>query len=102
MCGIWAYFNKNSITSQEMTKKVLGFRSQVKKIRHRGPDWSGSYQAEEPKQIYIAHERLAINGVESGSQPIHNKELGLVLSVNGEIYNHVINDVDLKDMGYKY
>lgn len=102
MCGIWAYFNKNSITSQEMTKKVLGFRSQVKKIRHRGPDWSGSYQAPEPKQIYIAHERLAINGVESGSQPIHNKELGLVLSVNGEIYNHVLNDVDLKDMGYKY
>ncbi len=102
MCGIWAYFNKNSISSQEMTKKVLGFRSQVKKIRHRGPDWSGSYQAPEPKQIYIAHERLAINGVESGSQPIHNQELGLILSVNGEIYNHVLNDVDLKDMGYKY
>jgi asparagine synthase (glutamine-hydrolysing) len=102
MCGIWAYFNKNTINSQEMTKKVLGFRSQVKKIRHRGPDWSGSYQAPEPKQIYIAHERLAINGVASGSQPIHNTELGLILSVNGEIYNHVINDVDLKDMGYKY
>ena len=85
-----------------MTKKVLGFRSQVKKIRHRGPDWSGSYQAPEPHQVYIAHERLAINGVESGSQPMHNHELGLVLSVNGEIYNHIMNDVDLKDMGYTY
>ena len=102
MCGIWAYFNKNQINLQDMTKKVLGFRSQVKKIRHRGPDWSGSYQASEPMQIYIAHERLAINGVESGSQPMHNQELGLVLSVNGEIYNHLENDVDLKDMGYKY
>jgi asparagine synthase (glutamine-hydrolysing) len=102
MCGIWAYFNKQNIDSSEMTKKVMGFRSKVKTIRHRGPDWSGSYQAKEPKQIYIAHERLAINGVGSGSQPIHNTELGIILSVNGEIYNHIENDVELKDMGYKY
>ncbi len=102
MCGIWAYFNKQKIDSSEMTKKVMGFRSKVKTIRHRGPDWSGSYQEKEPKQIYIAHERLAINGVESGSQPIHNKDLGIILSVNGEIYNHVENDLELKDIGYKY
>jgi asparagine synthase (glutamine-hydrolysing) len=102
MCGIWAYFNKNNIEQSEMTKKVMGFRSKVKKIRHRGPDWSGSYQAPSPNQIYIAHERLAINGVESGSQPIQNTDLGLILSVNGEIYNHQTNDVDLKDMGYQY
>lgn len=102
MCGIWAYFNKNDIKSQDMTIKVLKFRSMVKKIRHRGPDWSGSFQAPEPKQIYIAHERLAINGVESGSQPIHNYEHNLILSVNGEIYNHLYNDVDLKDIGYQY
>jgi asparagine synthase (glutamine-hydrolysing) len=102
MCGIWAYFCKQNINGSEMTKKVTGFRSLVKKIRHRGPDWSGSFQAPEPNQIYIAHERLAINGVESGSQPIHNTELGLVLSVNGEIYNHVVNDTEMKGLGYKY
>jgi asparagine synthase (glutamine-hydrolysing) len=102
MCGIWAYLNKEDISSIEMMNKVLKFRSQVKKIRHRGPDWSGSYQALEPKQIYIAHERLAINGVESGSQPIHNLELGIVLSVNGEIYNHQDNDKNLKGKGYRY
>ncbi len=102
MCGIWAYFCKQNINGSEMTKKVTGFRSLVKKIRHRGPDWSGSFQAPEPNQIYIAHERLAINGVESGSQPIHNTELGLVLSVNGEIYNHVVNDTEMKGLGYQY
>jgi asparagine synthase (glutamine-hydrolysing) len=102
MCGIWAYFCKQNINGSEMTKKVTGFRSLVKKIRHRGPDWSGSFQAPEPNQIYIAHERLAINGVESGSQPIHNTELGLVLSVNGEIYNHVVNDAEMKSLGYQY
>jgi asparagine synthase (glutamine-hydrolysing) len=102
MCGIWAYLNKENISSVEMMNKVLKFRSLVKKIRHRGPDWSGSYQAPEPKQIYIAHERLAINGVESGSQPIHNVKLGIVLSVNGEIYNHKENDETLKANGYNY
>ncbi len=102
MCGIWAYFCKQNINGSEMTKKVTGFRSLVKKIRHRGPDWSGSFQAPEPNQIYIAHERLAINGVESGSQPIHNIELGLVLSVNGEIYNHVVNDREMKSLDYQY
>jgi len=102
MCGIWAYFNKSQISKEEMTSKVCGFRSLVKTIRHRGPDWSGSYQADYPKQIYIAHERLAINGLSSGSQPFINNQYGLVLSVNGEIYNHLLNDVDCKDMGYKY
>ncbi len=102
MCGIWAYLNKENISSVDMMNKVLKFRSLVKKIRHRGPDWSGSYQAIEPRQIYIAHERLAINGVESGSQPIHNLELGIVLSVNGEIYNHKENDEKLQLKGYSY
>ncbi len=31
-----------------------------KKIRHRGPDWSGCYSG---KQTLLAHERLAIVGV---------------------------------------
>ena len=31
-----------------------------KKIRHRGPDWSGCYSG---KQTILAHERLAIVGV---------------------------------------
>jgi asparagine synthase (glutamine-hydrolysing) len=102
MCGIWAYLNKEDISSNDMMNKVLKFRSLVKLIRHRGPDWSGSFQANEPKQVYIAHERLAINDVESGSQPIHNLELGIVLSVNGEIYNHMDNDKQLKEKGYNY
>ena len=105
MCGIWAYFSKENISNEEKSKKYSQFYKMVKKIRHRGPDWSGSFKSvlnPSHNTIYIAHERLAINGLESGSQPIHNVDLGLVLSVNGEIYNHIYNDVDLKDMDYKY
>ena len=53
--------------------------------RHRGPDWSGIYVNE---NTILAHERLAIVDVESGSQPILSKDGRLALAVNGEIYNH--------------
>ena len=52
--------------------------------RHRGPDWSGIYVNE---NTILAHERLAIVDVESGSQPILSKDRKLALAVNGEIYN---------------
>jgi len=56
-----------------------------KKIRHRGPDWSGIYSDD---NIVLAHERLAIVDPQSGGQPLYTKDRTLVLAVNGEIYNH--------------
>ncbi|HSO77041.1 MAG TPA: hypothetical protein VLQ76_00605, partial [Bacteroidales bacterium] len=64
-------------------------RSQVlemsKKLRHRGPDWSGIYCSE---KAIIAHERLAIVDPQSGRQPLFSNDRKLILGVNGEIYNH--------------
>ncbi len=81
MCGIVGLFKSgsNSNTSRE---QVLAMS---KKIRHRGPDWSGIYCTE---TILLAHERLAIVDPKSGGQPLKNKAENLVLAVNGEIYNH--------------
>ncbi|USE69387.1 asparagine synthase B [Pseudoalteromonas maricaloris] len=56
-----------------------------KKLRHRGPDWSGVYSSE---KAILVHERLAIVGVSSGAQPLFNPEKTHILAVNGEIYNH--------------
>ncbi len=56
-----------------------------KKLRHRGPDWSGVYASE---KAVLVHERLAIVGVDSGEQPLYNPEKTHILAVNGEIYNH--------------
>ncbi len=53
--------------------------------RHRGPDWSGIHSGE---RAIVAHERLAIVGVDSGAQPLYNSAGSHVLAVNGEIYNH--------------
>ncbi|MFT5849171.1 asparagine synthase B, partial [Psychroserpens sp.] len=57
----------------------------AKKIRHRGPDWSGIYS--DDKSI-MAHERLAIVDPASGKQPLLSEDKKLILAANGEIYNH--------------
>jgi len=81
MCGIVCVFDLKT-DSQELRPQVL---EQSKKLRHRGPDWSGIYCGD---KAVIAHERLSIVDPESGGQPLYSKDKTLVLGVNGEIYNH--------------
>ncbi len=81
MCGITAIFNIHAGAS--------GLRQQAlqmsKRIRHRGPDWSGIYQG---RTAILAHERLSIVDPASGGQPLKSPDGRLILTVNGEIYNH--------------
>ncbi len=81
MCGFVGAF--------DLTQDLSNLRSQVlkmaKRIRHRGPDWSGIYCGE---KAILVHERLSIVDIKSGGQPLYSKDKNLVLAVNGEIYNH--------------
>lgn len=81
MCGIATIFNIKEQTPA-LRKKVL---EMAKKIRHRGPDWSGIYCG---KTAILAHERLSIVDPQSGRQPLFSPDRKQVLAVNGEIYNH--------------
>lgn len=81
MCGIVGVFDIKK-NSRDLRTQVL---EMSKKIRHRGPDWSGIYSGE---KAILAHERLAIVDPQSGGQPLYSKDKKLVLAVNGEIYNH--------------
>ncbi|MGB1317933.1 MAG: asparagine synthase B, partial [Flavobacteriales bacterium] len=81
MCGIVAVFDIKG-DSQKLRPQVL---EMAKKIRHRGPDWSGIYCGE---NAILAHERLAIVDPTSGGQPLISSDGNLILAVNGEIYNH--------------
>ncbi|MDC3260782.1 asparagine synthase B [Winogradskyella sp.] len=81
MCGIVCAFDIKQ-KSEVLRPQVL---EMVKKIRHRGPDWSGIYSDE---KVIIAHERLAIVDPASGKQPLFSEDGKLVLAANGEIYNH--------------
>jgi asparagine synthase (glutamine-hydrolysing) len=81
MCGIVCAF--------DLKKPSAALRPQLlemsKKLRHRGPDWSGIYA---DANALLAHERLAIVDPVSGKQPLLSEDKTLVLAANGEIYNH--------------
>ncbi len=81
MCGIIGVFGLQG-KAEDKRSQVLDM---AKKIRHRGPDWSGNFNTE---NVILAHERLAIIDPKSGKQPLQNTKETVVLSINGEIYNH--------------
>ena len=82
MCGIVCAFDLKS-SSTSLRPRVIDM---AKKIRHRGPDWSGIYSN---RNAILAHERLAIVDPISGQQPIYSDNNNLILAANGEIYNHL-------------
>lgn len=82
MCGIVGAFELKPFSSEERRPQVL---EMSKRIRHRGPDWSGIFASE---KAILAHERLAIVDPQSGSQPLFSPDGNVILAVNGEIYNH--------------
>ncbi|MFO7303782.1 MAG: asparagine synthase B [Acidobacteriota bacterium] len=83
MCGLL------SILSPTESGDTSGLRQQAlslgRRLRHRGPDWTGVYADD---RCILVHERLSVVDVEHGAQPLVDGRSGCVLAVNGEIYNH--------------
>ncbi|CUM67632.1 uncharacterized protein PRCAT00005333001 [Priceomyces carsonii] len=92
MCGIFAAYRQPDM--EHFKEKALQYS---KRVRHRGPDWSGNVVQ---NSTILCHERLAIVGLDSGAQPITSSDGNYSLTVNGEIYNHI----HLRDSmpNYKY
>ncbi len=89
MCGFVGAFDLASGSKpiddglrDELRTQVLDMS---RKIRHRGPDWSGVYTGD---NAILSHERLAIVDPLSGKQPLVSTDGNVILAVNGEIYNH--------------
>ena len=89
MCGFVGCFDLNSGSKPLADGLRDELRSQVldmsKKIRHRGPDWSGVYTGD---NAILSHERLSIVDPLSGKQPLVSDDEKIILAANGEIYNH--------------
>ena len=81
MCSIFGILD---IKSDPTPLRALALEMS-KKLRHRGPDWSGIYASD---NAILAHERLSIVGLNSGAQPLYSEDKKHILAVNGEIYNH--------------
>lgn len=66
---------------------------------HRGPDASGIWR---DGDAALGHRRLSILDLESGAQPMANEDGNVVVTYNGEIYNHAEIRRDLEARGHRF
>jgi asparagine synthase (glutamine-hydrolysing) len=93
MCGFLGYF------SNKVELSEFQFKHQLKKIDYRGPDYSRVVKCD---NVMLGHNRLSILGLNSESnQPMVNKDRGIYLVFNGEIYNYLELKKELIDYSFK-
>ena len=93
MCGIAGFSCKESQGNNYLLESL-------KALSHRGPDSKG-FHLEENQKVGLAHTRLAIQDISDlGIQPMQNKNL--IITFNGEIYNHLKIRKNLIKKGYTF
>jgi asparagine synthase (glutamine-hydrolysing) len=94
MCGIFGYYDaKNNSISD------ISLRKMAEIIKHRGPDGLGYYH-DEVSAVALGNQRLAILDVEHGQQPFYSNDKSIIVVQNGEIFNHIELNNNLKDDGF--
>ncbi len=95
MCGITGYISRKN-HGQNVIERMTD------RIRHRGPDASGTATlSDNGYNIVLGHRRLSILDLsDAGKQPMEFEQL--VVSFNGEIYNHLEIRNDLEAEGYSF
>jgi asparagine synthase (glutamine-hydrolysing) len=71
----------------------------MNKIIHRGPDSAGQYIDD---KAYMGFRRLSIIDLDNGSQPMFNEDRKIVITFNGEIYNHMELREELTAKGHTF
>ena len=92
MCGICGQIvtSNGSQPSQKIVSEMN------RHLLHRGPDDTGEYI---DHKVAMAMTRLAIINPKLNKQPLHDRENGLIITFNGEIYNHHALREELKSKG---
>ena len=67
-------------------------------LSHRGPDAEGYLQTDEAA---LGHRRLAVIDIAGGAQPMSDERRGLSIVFNGEIYNYLELNRELKALGFE-
>ncbi len=94
MCGIAGIATQHagSIAIEKLARMAAA-------IRHRGPDGYGFYTG---LHVGFAHVRLSIVDVAGGAQPLTNEDGQIVITYNGEVYNHVELRRQLESRGHVF
>lgn len=92
MCGIAGFIGagEHSVLRQMTTA-----------LAHRGPDGEGCWIDEESR-VFLGHRRLSIVDLAAGSQPMTTVDDKLVITFNGEIYNHAELRAELEKRGHRF
>lgn len=95
MCGVVGFLGQSSpaLPAQDLLRRMIA------DIRHRGPDEEGYFL---DGLAGLGHARLSIVDLAHGQQPMANEDQSVVLSFNGEIFNHVELREDLKARGHRF
>jgi len=92
MCGICGFVGENNID-------IL--QNMMASMQHRGPDAQGVW-SHPGENVNLGHKRLSIVDLGSGSQPMQTKDHSLIVSFNGEIYNHLDLRNELTNRGHTF
>lgn len=92
MCGFAGFTGYLEDGSEVLT-------NMMDKIVHRGPDSAGQYIDE---KISMGFRRLSIIDLDNGSQPMFNEDKTIVITFNGEIYNHQELRQELIEKGHVF
>ena len=99
MCGIAGFLRIGAVQPEE-AKQQLSRMAQA--ILHRGPDGTGKW-LDADAGIGLAHRRLAVIDLSPlGAQPMHSASGRMVITFNGEIYNHQALRASLERLGIRF
>ena len=90
MCG-FAGFTGHLDNGEEVLTNMMN------RIIHRGPDSAGQHI---DGKAYMGFRRLSIIDLDNGSQPMYNEDKKIVITFNGEIYNHQELRAELIEKGH--
>ena len=98
MCGITGFMNFNR-RADERDRRILHVMGET--LNRRGPDEKGEFVSD---FAALAHRRLSVVDLESGSQPMVRSDDGNTYAIcyNGEIYNTEEIRKELLDSGYEF
>ena len=90
MCGILAVIGNRS--DGDAAEAALDL------LEHRGPDGRGSWSDDD---AWLGARRLAVIDIAGGDQPMRDPS-GVVITYNGEVYNHVELRAELASRGHEF
>lgn len=92
MCGFCGF-------TGDLDDKETCLTNMMNKIIHRGPDSAGQHIDD---GIAMGFRRLSIIDLDFGSQPMYNEDKTVVITFNGEIYNHQALRAELIAKGHVF